>query len=116
MSDKITKVVGIRTSVEGFHAFAKAVEMFGCDVDFLAVRHRHTFGIQLEVPVYHNDRDKEFILLKRDVEKAIERRWGRPAEFGNHSCESIAEILMEEFNATMVEVDEDGENYARLTK
>ena len=37
MSDNVIKTIGVKTSVEGFHAFAKAVEMFGQDVDFLAV-------------------------------------------------------------------------------
>lgn len=116
MLDNVKKVIGVRLSVEGFHAFAKAVEMFGPEIDFLATRHRHNFGIQLEVPVYHNDRDKEFILLQREVATYIKNKYGSPAEFGNMSCESIAEELMEVFDATMVIVDEDGENYAKLTR
>ena len=109
------KVVGIKTSIEGFHAFEKAVEVFGPEIDFLALRHRHNFGITLEVEVCHNERDKEFILLKREVEQYFERCYGKPAEFKNMSCEAIAERLMRTFGATMVQVDEDGENYAKLT-
>ena len=30
-------------------------EMFGQDVDFLAVRHRHNFGVEMEIIVNHND-------------------------------------------------------------
>ena len=110
------KVVGIKTSIEGFHAFEKAEEVFGPDVAFLAIRHRHNFGIQLEKEVFHNERDCEFILLKRNIEKYIEDQYGKPAEFGNMSCESIAEELLRSFNATMVQVDEDGENYAKVTR
>ncbi|AGH56765.1 hypothetical protein Phi19:2_gp040 [Cellulophaga phage phi19:2] len=112
----VKKVVGITTKVEGFHNFPTAVEMFGKKVEFLSLNHRHLFGINLEIPVEHNERDKEFILLKREVEEFIEQRWGRPAQFEGLSCESIAEELMIQFKATMVKVDEDGENYAKITK
>ncbi len=111
----VRKTVGITTKIEGFHAFAKAEEVFGKDVDFLATRHRHMFGIELEMLVFHNERDQEFILLKRQVENYIQANYGKPAEFGNMSCESIAQELMENFtNVVMVKVDEDGENYARI--
>ena len=116
MKDSIQKVIGIRTSVEGFHALAKAKEMFGEAVEFLAVRHRHNFGVNLEIIVNHNDRDQEFILVQRRVQKYLYDKYGFPAEFGNLSCEAIAEELMNEFNAIMVRVDEDGENYAKITK
>lgn len=115
MRDKMKKVIGIRLSVEGFHNFPNAVAKFGENVDFLQARHRHNFNITLEVKVIHNDRDQEFILLKRNVKSYIKRRYGSPAEFGSMSCESIAEELMIQFKASMVMVDEDGENYAKIT-
>ena len=116
MSDNVIKTIGVKTSVEGFHAFAKAVEMFGQAVDFLAVRHRHNFGVEMEIIVNHNDRDQEFILVQRRVQKYLYDKYGFPAEFGNLSCEAIAEELMNEFNAIVVKVDEDGENFARIRK
>jgi|TARA_R110000803_G_scaffold143561_2_gene209602 hypothetical protein len=112
----VRKTIGIKTSVEGFHAFAKAEEMFGEEVAFLAVRHRHNFGVEMEMIVNHNDRDQEFILVQRRVQKYLYDKYGFPAEFGNLSCESIAEELMEKFNAITVKVDEDGENFARIVK
>lgn len=112
----VLKTIGIKTSVEGFHAFAKAVEMFGEEIDFLALRHRHNFGIEMELVVEHNDRDREFILVQREVKEYIANKYGTPAEFGNMSCEAIAEELMFMFDAVMVKVDEDGENYAKIVK
>lgn len=108
-------VIGVRVVVEGFHNFPKAKEIFGPEVDFLAVRHRHNFGITVEIPVHHDDRDKEFILLQREVRDYIHRNYGTPAEFKAMSCEAIARDLMEAYDATMVIVDEDGENYAKIT-
>ena len=112
----VRRTVGIKTSVEGFHAFAKAVEVFGEEVDFLAIRHRHNFGIQLEVIVRHNDRDQEFILLQRAIKQYLNDKYGSPCEFGNMSCEAIGEELMNRFDALEVIVDEDGENFAKITK
>ena len=112
----VRRTVGIKTSVEGFHAFARAVEMFGEQVDFLAIRHRHNFGIQLEVIVTHTERDLEFILLQRAVKHYLNNKYGSPCEFGNMSCEAIAEELMNCFDALEVIVDEDGENFAKITK
>lgn len=117
MSDKkYLKTIGVKTSVEGFHAFAKAVEVFGPEIDFLAIRHRHNFGVEMELEVFHNDRDKEFILLQREVKAYLYNKYGMPCEFGNMSCEAIAEELLNEFDALKVKVDEDGENYARIVK
>tara|TARA_R110001606_G_scaffold399171_1_gene581291 strand:- start:18045 stop:18419 length:375 start_codon:yes stop_codon:yes gene_type:complete len=113
---KVLKTVGIVTKVEGFHAFAKAKEMFGEEVAFLAVRHRHNFGIEMEIVVEHNDRDREFILVQRELKEYVAAKYGTPAEFGNMSCEAIAEELMYMFDCVTVKVDEDGENYAKIRK
>lgn len=110
------KTVGAKLSIEGFHNFPNAVEVFNHNIDFLEVRHRHNFGIVVEVEVNHNERDREFILLKREIESYIEKEYGRPAEFRGLSCESIAEELMIKFNAVEVIVDEDGENFAKVTR
>lgn len=115
MSDK-KKTIGVKLTIEGFHNFPNAIKAFGKSIDFLQVRHRHNFGIEVEVEVSHNERDKEFILFKREIQSHIEANFGNPAEFGGMSCESIAEHLFDEFNAVCVTVDEDGENYSRVRK
>jgi len=106
--------IGVRIVVEGFHNFPSASEIFGPEVKFLESKHRHKFGITLEVAVNHDNRDKEFFILQREVEDYINRNYGKPAEFGACSCEMIARDLMEAFNATKVIVDEDGENYSKI--
>jgi len=109
----ITKTnIGVYCKVEGFHNFPNAIEAFGDDVDFLSVRHRHNFGITVEVKVRHDDRDKEFILLQREIKDYIKRTYGEPAEFDSMSCEAIGRDILEAFDAESVKVDEDGENYA----
>jgi len=109
-------IIGVQFKVEGFHSFPKAKEMFGEDVEFLGQRHRHQFGVLCEFEVFHDDRDKEFILLKREIQDYIKRNYGEPAEFRSMSCESIARDIFEAYDAEMVQVDEDGENYAKIAK
>jgi len=66
------------------------------------------------VEVNHDDRDVEFILLKKKINKYIAEY---PYKFsGTVSCEMMARALMENFNASFVEVSEDGENGARLDR
>ena len=109
----ITKTnIGVYCKIEGFHYFPKATEMFGEEVTFLGDRHRHNFGITVELEVNHDDRDKEFILLQRELKDYFKRNYGEPAEFDSMSCEAIGRDILEAFDAESVKVDEDGENYA----
>lgn len=108
--------IGIKFSVEGFHAFPRAKEIFGEEVAFLAERHRHKFYIVVEIKVNHDDRDQEFFLLQREVKNYINRIYGIPADFRTMSCEAIARDLFETYNAEMVYVSEDDENYAKILK
>ena len=39
------------------------------DVSFLGYKHRHIFHFKVEIEVFHNDRDIEFIQFKRWMEK-----------------------------------------------
>lgn len=116
MSDNIQRYIGIKVVVEGFHNFPSASQVFNSEVKFLEERHRHNFHIEMEIEVFHNDRDQEFILLQREVRDYLNRNYGTPCEFGTMSCESIAEDLMESFGATIVKVSEDDENYAKLVR
>jgi hypothetical protein len=104
--------------VEGFHCWPGAIPA----VAFLADSHRHLFGVRVEMPVTHTDRDREFILLGREVKRYLLSRFGtgdggaEPCEFGARSCEAIAKELLDHFGAVSVEVDEDGENGARVRR
>lgn len=108
--------IGICLQIEGFHYFPEAHTHFGPEVVFLEVMHRHIFHIEAKKKVRHDERDEEFILLKRRVERYYEQKHGRPANFGSRSCETIARELMEEFQFDYVKVSEDGENYAEIVQ
>ena len=116
----ITKtVVLVKLAVDGMHNFPKAAELFP-EVAFLADRHRHMFHFTLAKMVNHSDRDKEFIMLKRDIIDYINGEYfddlTRTCEFGSKSCEMLAEEILKEFDADWVECWEDMENGARVEK
>lgn len=110
-------VVIVKLQIDGCHNFPKAAELFP-EVDFLAHRHRHMFHFTVAVKVTHSDRDKEFIMLKRDIIDYINSKYfhsvSKTCEFGAKSCEMLAEEVLKEFNAEWVEVWEDNENGARV--
>ena len=108
------KLVGVTFQVEGFHHYEGASKNHGSDVKFLEDSHRHMFGVDAKIEVAHSDRDIEFILLKRQMQNYIAKRWGSPAQFGGMSCEHIATELFNKFKLIMCKVDEDGENYAQV--
>lgn len=58
----------------------------------------------------HDDRDVEFILLKREVEQAIRDQNGVGTD--GWSCERWARHLVESLDLVRCEVSEDGENGA----
>jgi len=87
------------------------------DVSFLANPHRHMFHFRVRVSVQHNDRDIEFIQLKRWLESLYS---GDVLELDYKSCEMIAEDIIGVINnrypgrEVTVSVFEDGENGAIL--
>lgn len=109
----------VRLQIEGMHNFPKAKEIFP-EVGFLADRHRHIFHFELKKEVYHDDRDVEFILFKREVEKYIKAQYFSTAnqvyEFEHRSCEMLAKELLQKFDCVQVSVFEDGENGAVVEK
>jgi hypothetical protein len=114
--------------LEGFHNWENCPID---EVDFLRSPHRHMFHFKCWVDVSHDDRDVEFIMLKRRVQTYLFDRYGETIEFehflmtvkssyswlvfNSMSCEMIARDLMEAFNLSKCEVNEDGENGAVLT-
>lgn len=115
--DNLRKSVLVKLSIDGMHNFPKAAELFP-EVDFLSDRHRHMFYFTVSCKVTHSDRDKEFIMLKRDIIDYINGEYfndlTRTCEFGARSCEMLAEEILKEFDAEWVEVWEDNENGARV--
>jgi hypothetical protein len=87
------------------------------DVSFLASPHRHIFHFKVEIEVYHDDRDIEFIQFKRILEDVYDKG---VLELNYKSCEMIADDLYK-FVSTKyprrdvtIEVSEDGENGCRI--
>ncbi len=67
--------------------------------------------MRAEKAVTHDDRDVEFILLKRAVEQEIVTI-GKEEDTGTWSCERWASELLRRMQLDKVEVSEDGENGA----
>lgn len=97
--------VCVKLRFEGHHCWPAAPD----EVDFLRHRHRHEFHVEAEKLVHHDDRDTEFILLKRAMRAHIHRTYPQ-GELGTKSCEMLARELAEMFHLRRCVVLEDGEN------
>jgi hypothetical protein len=86
------------------------------EVEFLGYPHRHMFHFHVKLEVFHNDREVEFILFKRELEKFYETRMNLDFK----SCEMLAEELILLLQTRYPNRDittrvyEDGENGAVL--
>lgn len=102
--------IEVRFQFEGHHHWLNAPN----EVAFLRSYHRHMFHGRARIEVSHGDRDLEFILVKRDLEKHIQDDFG--PDLGEQSCEQIADrlclYLMSKYGVhnLEVEISEDGEN------
>lgn len=109
----------------GFHKWRNAPDEFA----YLGNTHRHEFHFKVFASVSHDDRQIEFCEMKRQAENAIFDNFGLydlgnrgGLDFASLSCEMIAKHLykdMIEENVkykaiTSIEVNEDGENGARV--
>jgi hypothetical protein len=115
----ITKrLIEVTFQKEGIHKYPAALtDPKLKEVEFLGYPHRHIFHFKVSLEVFHNDRDVEFILFKRELE----------ALYGNNtlnidfmSCEMLAEELIKYISEKypnrdmVVKVYEDDENGAIL--
>lgn len=98
---------------EGIHCWPDAVSMPG--VEFLANPHRHMFHFRVEIQVYHDDREIEFILFKRELEKLYT---DETLQLDYKSCEmlaaELAKYIIDHYpgRKLKIEISEDGENGA----
>ncbi|MBC8298304.1 MAG: hypothetical protein H8E55_21260 [Pelagibacterales bacterium] len=101
-----------KLEIEGMHNWPDAKAIFP-EVAFLSDMHRHKWFITVKCPVNHNDRDKEFFILKRDILDYMRDKYynssTRTHEFGAKSCEMLAQEIQKEFDAVYVSVFEDNE-------
>ena len=110
--------IDVRFQFEGLHCWPEAPD----EVFFLRNLHRHIFHVRARMNVSHLDREMEFILVKRQLEKYVKENFFEGGiSLGRKSCEEMAGMLMhhiaEKYNRSMVlvEVSEDGENGAIMT-
>lgn len=106
----ITNII-INLQIEGIHNWEN------CDiseVSFLKYPHRHIFYITCKKEVYHDDRDIEIIMFKRDIENYLKTTYGNICIFGSKSCEMIAKELLTTFSLNYCSVLEDNENGAEI--
>ncbi len=104
----MSTIVWITTNFAAFHRWENAPE----DVSFLRDWHRHIFHVKVEMDVSHDDRCIEFFQLKRKVDAFLRSEY-EEKKF-SYSCEMIAKAILKQFKANAVEVNEDGENGARV--
>lgn len=87
------------------------------EVHFLRHKHRHMMHVRVLISVQHNDRELEFIMVKRDLQQWVEKSKGSwPLRT---SCEDIAQMLTQYIRHqygsdrfVQITVLEDGENGA----
>jgi len=109
----INRTIFVQFQKEGIHRYPDAPD----GVEFLKHPHRHMFHFRASIEVFHNDRDIEFILFKRELENLYKEA---TLQVDYKSCEMLAEDLIEYISKTypgrniLIEVSEDGENGATL--
>lgn len=108
-----SRTIFVTFQKEGIHRYPDAPK----GVEFLQYPHRHIFHFRVTIDVFHNDRDIEFILFKRELEGLYSEA---TLQVDYKSCEMLAEDLIEYISQKYpgrkiyVEVSEDGENGATL--
>jgi len=108
---KKQKFIWITFQKEGIHKYPDAPE----GVEFLRHPHRHIFHFRVELEVFHDDREVEFILFKRELEGLYS---SSILQLDYKSCEMIADDLASYITKKypnrdlVISVSEDNENGA----
>lgn len=116
----IKSYIVVKLQVEGIHRWPAAGDHFP-EVEYLSHPHRHIFHIECKKEVFHDDRDVEFILFKREINEYLHRKYFNKkfkyqmCDFKSMSCEMIARELLEQFELVSCSVFEDGENGAECS-
>ena len=101
--------IWVKTQKEFLHQYYDAPEL----VAFLKNKHSHIFKFKVAVEVFNNDRDIEFIILRRQVEDILNKL---DINLNGFSCEMLSNHLYEEIKSIypkrdmIIDVSEDG-NY-----
>lgn len=123
IKDAATRMIWVTFRKEGIHKYPAAATDPALatgdeyDVSFLGVPHRHIFHFTVGIQVFHNDRDIEFIQIKRWLENLYKEG---TLELNFKSCEMISDDLYEQIASRYpnrdikITVSEDGENGATI--
>lgn len=117
MAEK-TMMIWVKFQKEGIHKYPAALTDERLkEVSFLGYPHRHIFHFKVAIEVFHDDRDIEFILFKRELEEL----YGNGTLILDYkSCEMISDDLYNylfkkyPFRDIEIEVSEDGENGSKI--
>ena len=111
---EVTSFAKVETRFQGLHRWDDAP----AEVKFLRNEHRHEFHVIVQVEQFHDDREVEYIMLKRWVDEQMDK-W--PYNRGQSSCEMMADQLLQKLKEEYgqdrqyrIEINEDGENGALL--
>lgn len=114
-----TRMIWVTFTKEGIHKYPAALDDPKLatgdeyDVSFLGYPHRHTFHFKVNIEVFHNDRDIEFIQFKRWLENLYKED---VLALDYKSCEMIADDLYTQIadrypnRDVVISVAEDNEN------
>lgn len=102
----MNKYVVTYNLIEGYHKYPEAPEF----CDYLSHKHRHLFEIRCWIRVSHNEREIEINKMQEAINNYLHKRFGTPCQFGDMSCESICDAILEMNAGTMakIQVLEDG--------
>lgn len=116
---EVSKTIWVRFQKEGIHKYPQALEDPKlAEVSFLGYPHRHMFHFEVEMQVFHDDRDVEFIMLKRELESLYSEG---TLQLNNKSCEMLCDDLCDYLfdkypgRNLRISVSEDNENGATAT-
>ena len=99
-------IVWVTTKFEAFHRWVNAPD----DVAFLRSYHRHLFHVKVGMEVTHLNRNIEFFQFKEKLNIFLAENY--ESQQMEKSCEMIANEILLQFDASFVEISEDGENGA----
>jgi hypothetical protein len=117
------RTIFVRFQKEGIHYYPAAAADPALktgdeyDVSFLGTPHRHIFHFEVTIQVFHNDRDIEFIQVKRWLENQYSQGI---LELNYRSCEMMCDDLYEVISTRyphrniIISVSEDNENGATI--
>ena len=114
-----SRSVWVKFQKEGIHKYPAALTDPRLEsVSFLGNPHRHIFHFYVEIEVFHDDRDIEFIMFKRELESLYV---SGVMDIDHKSCEmlsdDLAEYILEKYpnRQLSISVSEDDENGSLTT-